>query len=209
MIHENFDRVFVINLAKSKDRRSTTKKRLEDKLGMIEGEHYDFWKATSGSSKFAKFSGNKYQGWNRNAAGLVYTTKRLIEKAKKEKWKNIFIMEDDVDFINNFGEVYKEAIRHLPDNFDFFHLNSTHEKPTKWHSGVVHKLKGAWCCQAYAVNESMYDLYLEELKESRCPIDEMTLNFQKTKDNSYCVVPNIVYHHANKPSDIRGRIVEY
>jgi len=209
MIQENFDRVFVINLPKSKDRRSTTKKRLEEKLGMIEGEHYEFWKATSGRSKFAKFNGKPYQGWNRNAAGLVYTTKRLIEKAKKEGWKNVFIMEDDVDFIQNFSTIYKESVKHLPKDFDFFHLNSTHEVPTKWYSGVVHRLRGAWCCQAYAVNETMYDLYLEELERSECPIDEMTLSFQKIRGNSFCVVPNIVFHHANMASDIREKVVEY
>lgn len=209
MIQETFDKVFVINLSTSTERRETTKKRLEEKLGMIEGEHYEFWKATSGRSKYAKFNGRAYQGWNRNAAGLVYTTKRLIKKAKKEGWKNVFIMEDDVDFVPQFKEIYKACVNDVPKDFDFFHLNSTHDIPTKWHKGVVHKIRAAWCCQAYAVNETMYDLYLEELERSECPIDEMTLGFQKIRNNSFCVVPNIVFHHANRPSDIRGRIVEY
>lgn len=209
MIQETFDKVYVINVPKYKDRRLTTKKRLKEKLGMVEGEHYEFFRATTGKSKFAKFNGEPYQGWNRNAAGLVYTTKRIIEKAKKEGWKNVFIMEDDVDFIPNFEKLWKEALKNLPEDFDFFHINATHEKPSKWHRGLIHKIRAAWCCQAYAVNESMYDLYLGELEKSECPIDATTLSFHRQRGRSYCVVPNLVLHHADEWSSLREKIVEY
>lgn len=208
MIQNDFDKVLVINVASYKERKANTIANLR-KIGMEEGRDYEFFRATTGRSKFAKFNGKSYQGWNRNAAGLVYTTKRIIEKAKKEGWKSVFIMEDDVDFINNFETMYKSAIKNLPENYDFFHLNSTPMIPTKWHKGIVHKIGAAWCCQAYAVNESVYDVYLEELERSECPIDEMTLMLHKQRNNSFCTVPNLVVHHENKFSSLREKIVEY
>ena len=49
----------------------------------------------------------------------------------------------------------------------------------------------------------------EEYIRAKKRIDEMTLSFQKNRGNSFCVVPNIVFHHANMASDIREKIVEY
>jgi GR25 family glycosyltransferase involved in LPS biosynthesis len=209
MIQETFDKVFIINVASYKERRLTTKKRLEEKLGMVEGRDYEFFRATTGRSKFAKFNGKAYQGWNRNAAGLVHTTKRIIQKAKKEGWKSVFIMEDDVDFIPGFDRLWKAAIDDLPEEYDFFHINSTHDKQPKWYRGLLHRLRGAWCCQAYAVHESVYDKYLEELERSVCPIDQITLNLHGQRMKSYCTKPNLVLHHENNWSSLREKVVEY
>jgi len=207
MIKE-FDKVFVINVASYKERRQLSKEKLET-IGMQEGLDYEFFRATTGKSKFAKLNGEESVGWNRNAAGLVYTTRRIIETAKKNKWKSVLIFEDDINFINNFTDLYPKAIKDLPEEYDFFHLNATNTKPPIWHKGMLHKIKEALCCQAYAIHESVYDIYLDELKKSCRPIDETTRILHKQRGRSYCTRPNLVYHVENLYSSLRERIVHY
>lgn len=207
MIKE-FDKVFVINVASYKERRQLSKEKLET-IGMQEGLDYEFFRATTGKSKFAKFNGDKTVGWNKNAAGLVYTTRRIIETAKKNKWKSVLIFEDDINFINNFTDLYPKVIKDLPEEYDFFHLNATNMKPPIWKKGMLHTIKEALCCQAYSVHESVYDIYLDELKKSCRPIDETTRILHKQRNRSYCVRPNLVYHVENLYSSLREQIVHY
>lgn len=207
MIKE-FDKVFVINVASYKERRQLSKERLET-IGMQEGLDYEFFRATTGKSKFAKLNGTESIGWNRNAAGLVYTTRRIIETAKKNKWKSVFVFEDDFLFVNNFKDLYKKAIKDLPEDYDFFHLNSTHVRPPVWKKGLIHTIKDARCCQAYAIHESVYDVYLDHLKRSDKPIDETTRLIQGERKRSYCTRPNLVYHQEGLYSSLREKIVHY
>lgn len=207
MIKE-FDKVFVINVASYKERRQKSKEELE-KIGMVEGVDYEFFRATTGKSKFAKLNGTESIGWNRNAAGLVYTTRRIIETAKKNNWKSVLIFEDDINFINNFADLYPKAVKDLPEDYDFFHLNATNLKPPIWKKGLIHTIKEALCCQAYAIHESVYDVYLDQLKLSNRPIDETTRILHKERGRSYCVRPNLVYHVENLYSSLRQKIVHY
>ncbi len=205
MLQKYFDKVVMINLDKAKDRLALSTENC--KKQNIEFERV---RATPGRSKFVKINKEPYEGWNRNAAALAYTTAKIIKRAKKEGWKNVFIMEDDVDFIHsNFNTILSVAVNRLPKDWDFFHLNSTHQYTSKWVSSCLHRLGGAWCCQAYAVNNTIYDRYLHEIEKYSMPIDNITLNLHQERKKSYCTVPNIVIHHPGNYSTLRDQIVEY
>ena len=97
----------------------------------------------------------------------------------------------------------------LPDDWDFIHLNVTNETEPLWISNCLIKLGGAWCCQAYGINSSMYDIYISELDKHMMPIDEITRNLHKSRGNSYATLPSIVVHHEGNYSTLRERNVEY
>ena len=205
MLQEHFDKVVMINLDSAKDRLEKATENCE-RMGI----EFERVKATPGRSKYVKMNRTPYEGWNRNASALAYTTLKIIKKAKKDGLKNIFIMEDDVDFINsNFEAILKAALSKLPDNWEFFHLNSTHEYTSKWVNSCLHRLGGAWCCQAYAVNHTIYDEYIKQLEKFDMPIDNITMKLHKFRGNSYCTVPDIVLHEAGRYSTLREDIVEY
>lgn len=205
MLQEYFDKVVMINLDSAKDRLALATENCE-RVGI----EFERVRATPGRSKFVKMNEEPYEGWNRNAAALAYTTAKIIKRAKKEKWKSVFIMEDDVSFIPiNFEGIFKTAFRGLPDDWDFFHLNSTHEKPSKWVSSCLHRLGGAWCCQAYAVSERVYDAYLHEIEKYIRPIDNSTMILHGARNKSYCTYPDIVQHVPGQHSTLRERVVEY
>lgn len=205
MLQNYFDKVLMVNLDSAKDRLALSTENCE-RVGI----EFERFKATPGKSKYVKMNKEPYEGWNRNASGLAYTTTKIIKKAKKEGWKSVFILEDDVDFIPvNFNEILEKAVNNLPDDWEFFHLNATHQYSSKWVNSCLHRLGGAWCCQAYAVNHIVYDQYLLELEQYDKPIDNITLNLHKANQNSYCTVPNIVLHHPGQFSTLRERKVEY
>jgi len=205
MLQEYFDKVVMINLDSAKDRLALATKNCE-KVGI----EFERIKATPGKSKYVTMNKEPYDGWNRNASALAYTTVKIIKRAKKEGWKNVFILEDDVDFIhNNFEGILKTAMSKLPENWDFFHLNSTHQYTSKWVGSCLHRLGGAWCCQAYAVNHTIYDRYIAELEKYDKPIDNVTLNLHAERQKSYCTVPDIVIHHPGNHSTLREKVVEY
>lgn len=205
MIQNYFERVVLINLPTATERLSRAYVNC-DKVGV----KFEVCKATSGKKKFVKMNRPPYDGWNRNAAALAYTTLKIIEKAKKDKCKNVFIMEDDIDFIpNNFDKIFTAAVDGLPENWDFFHLNSTHMYASKWVNTCLHRLGGAWCCQAYAINSHMYDRYISELKKFNMPIDNITLNLHVELKNSYCTEPSIVTHLPGQYSTLRETNVDY
>lgn len=205
MLQEKFERVVMINLPSAKERLATATANCE-KLGI----EFEVVKAIAGTSKKVEMNTKPYLGWNRNAAALALTTLGIIKKAKKDKLKNIFIMEDDVDFIPlNAKVIFNTAFKNLPEDWDFFHLNVQHELPGKWVASCLEKLGGAWCCQAYGVNHTVFDAYIEELEKFAMPIDNITLNFHKSRGKSFATKPCVVVHHTDRYSTLREKIVEY
>lgn len=204
MLQDYFDKVYLINLPKQKERLSRS--FLNCKKHNIK---FNVFPARSGSDEDVIMNGEETEGWNRNAASLSMNTTDIIEDAKSKGYKSIFIMEDDVDFERNFEAVFLKAYNGLPKDWHFFHLNATHEISTKYISSCLHRIGGAWCCQAYGINHLVYDIYLEELYKRDKPIDHITYMLQKRDKKAYCTVPNIVKHHPDRYSTLREKIVKY
>jgi GR25 family glycosyltransferase involved in LPS biosynthesis len=205
MINEFFDKVYLINLPSATDRLSAATENCA-KVGI----EFEVVEAISGDNEKVVMNSKGHVGWNMNAAALGLTTLNIIKDAKEKGYKNIFIMEDDVDFINfNFNEILAKALRGLPNDWDFFHLNVANEYPAKWVSTCLVRLGGAWCCQAYGVNSTMYDRYITELEKCIMPIDEVTLKLHKLRKKSYATSPCIVIHHEGNYSTLREQEVDY
>lgn len=205
MLNEFFDKVYLINLPQSKD-------RLERAIVNCKrvGIEFELISAIDGKSEEVVINGKEHDGWNRNAAALSLTTLKIIKNAKEKGYKNIFIMEDDVDFIQNrFNLILTRALSGLPEDWDFIHLNVTNETEPLWISNGLIKLGGAWCCQAYGINSSMYDIYISELDKCMMPIDEITRDLHKSRGKSYATLPSIVVHHEGNYSTLREKNVEY
>ena len=187
MLNEIFDKVYLINLASATDRLSAATINCA-KVNVV----FERVEAIPGDNEEVIMNSNPNTGWNRNAAALGLTTLNIIKDAKEKGYKNIFIMEDDVDFIDfNFETILTKAISGLPKDWDFFHLNATPELPSKWESTCLVKLGGAWCCQAYGINSTIYDKYITHI--NYFPIKMMILRYH---------YPFLDFHfHKNKFTD--------
>lgn len=205
MINEFFDKVYLINLPTATDRLSAA----TENCAKVDIE-FELVEAIHGSDERVIMNTEAYAGWNRNAAALGLTTLNLVKDAREKRYKNIFIMEDDINFTpHNFNDTLNKAIENLPDNWDFFHLNVTNKHPSEWVAPGLVRLGGAWCCQAYGINHKVYDRYISELEKFILPIDELTLKIHKSRKRSYASSPNIVVHHPGNYSTLREEIVNY
>lgn len=208
-LNEFFDKVYVINLAKDKVRLANFKLEAV-RTGVVATRVA----AISGKDKRVIFNGTEHEGWNKNAAALAFTTLKLIKNAKEKGYKRIFIFEDDsymthCNFQSIFRKAQKSLFKRTKGNWDFLHFNSFDEHPSEWVGACLKKLGGAWCCQAYGINEDVYDAYIEKLEKFDKPIDQMTMELHRDRSKSYVTHPHIVYHMTNRPSSLREKVVQY
>lgn len=207
--NEYFDKVYVINLKDSTERLEGFKKEA-DRVNLV----FERVEAIHGSNPDVEFNGEENEGWNRNAAALAKTTLGIVKDAKEKGYKRILIFEDDSFMVPmNFNSIFRRAVRHLPSKeeggWDFFHLNTYDEYPSRWVAPCLIKLAGAWCCQAYGIDEQVYDEYIRRLEKFDMPIDNMTLLIHKEREMSYATRPSIVTHRIGRYSTLRDNIVQY
>lgn len=200
-----FDKVYMISLPDQVDRRVNS--FLELDKAEIYSEDIQVVDAISGSD--IEFEAEKTAGWNPNAKALAIKTLELVKNAKKKGYKSIFIFEDDLCVVHNFKEIFNQFITGIPEEWDFLHLNATHKVYPKYYAPYTNNIVSAYCCQAYAISENVYDAYIEKLSKLNKPIDEMTSELHEERGMSYCPAANIIYHQRFQYSTLREKVVEY
>jgi GR25 family glycosyltransferase involved in LPS biosynthesis len=172
------------------------------------GIDYERWSAINGYEiEIKDFKGEVTSAWNNRSAALSKTTENIIEDAKKNNYSNILIFEDDISFTNETKNILNHSMSAVPNNWDLILFNITNEYDAIPVSRHLHNIRNAWCCQAYAINSKVYDMYLWELKRRERPIDAVTIAIQK-HGNSYASYPSIVTHPTNF-STLRNKIFDH
>jgi len=206
MLHKLVDNVYAINLPGSTDRRANIDKQCFDI-----GTHYQLWPAIDGRAENVEWHESDYaknvHGWTQGAAGLVYTTINIIKDAKEKGYKSILILEDDIVFRPRIYETAVDAMKHLPEDWELFHLAAQHFK-TPGRKGNLLQLEGAWSCQAYMVHERAYDMYLEWLELVDRPIDSITAEKFHPRGKSFSTIIKQIVTLPND-STIRGKFMNY
>ena len=207
MFHKLVDKVYAINLAESEGRRNNILSQCH-KIGT----HFELVEAVNGVEENVEWVQNefnkKHEGWTQGAAGLVHTTKGIIQDAKDKGYKSIMIMEDDIVFKENAYKEGKKLFNQLPDNWELFHLASQNYKGRHRRLGDLIRLTGAWSCQIYMIHERIYDEYLEWLDLVDRPIDSITSLIIHPRGNSYAPISDLIHTIPNY-STIRGIEINY
>ena len=206
MFHKLVDNVYAINLKSSPERR--------DNIGTqchSIGTKFEYVDAIDGRKENVEYTNNdansKYEGWTQGAAGLVYTTINIIKDAKEKGYKSIMIMEDDIVFRGGAYKTVERNFKLLPENWELFHCAYQNVKPPRY-MGKLLQLTCAWSCQIYAINESIYDEYLDWLELVDRPIDSITSNIFHPRGNSYAPMRPIIDTLPNF-STIRNMNIDY
>lgn len=207
MIHTYFDHTYVINIPLIYQDRLNLITHQCAQIGLefevfpgVDGYRTDFtWDETNTATM---------PGWTKGAAGLVYTTINIINDAKAKGYKNILILEDDLIFKPNTNKKVEEAMASLPSDWELFHFAATHHIQPDWSGNRLIRLNGSWSCQMYAINSSIYDLYLEELQKVDKPIDVITSEIFHPRSKSYAINPSIIETVPNF-STIRNRFINH
>ncbi len=200
MIDKLFEHTYLINLKKSKDRLISSTNQLN-----LKNIPFEKWEAIDGDTANIRFYGEESDAWNPRAAALVLTTIEIIKDAKKNGYKSILIFEDDLQIHPCYDEI-AEAIQ-LPDDWELFHFALTNSPTPDWVSKHVGRVYNGWCCQAYAINEKVYDLMIEDLEKLEKPLDSTTIWIQN-RGCSYATLSNLITHEVNY-STIRKKVINH
>jgi len=206
-VFSTFEKVYVIN----RDIDTSRLISIKQQMSLIGCENYEVVKAIDGwkGSKYYKETeeNSLYDGWTKGAAGLVETTIGIIKDAKKNTYNSIVIIEDDVIFNPSIKALEKKIKDFLPPFWELFHYTSKdYKKPIRL--GKLKQLTGAWSCQCYAVNSTIYDEYIDLLETSYVPIDLITSRTFHARGKSFAYRYNQVITLPNK-SSIRGVEIDY
>lgn len=206
-LNELVDCIYVINLEKSKD-------RLEKFQEQAKKYDIEFTRVIPVDSTQFSITPIEENGWNNNAKSLKVTTQGIIKEAKSKGCKNILIFEDDAKINDTHYNNFLSDLKHFLDFakvFDFIHIFHSHGVEFSLSSYYNFRLTkdGVFGCLAYIVNESVFDIYLQQLERHEAPIDHITKRIQFHRRRSFLYMKNVVIHEKNKWSTLRERIVDY
>ncbi len=162
------------------------------------------------------------------AYGLLLTHVHLLENAIKNKLDNFVIFEDDVQFVDNFNELFNEKIDSLPKDWDMLYLGGNHilsvpgfklvtgdvnfEITKENYKTLRHELcktPCTYCAHALVISSRMYERILNKIKDQPTqPIDNIYYQLQCEGCNTYTFLPSLATQRGSM-SDIEGIYVDY
>jgi len=119
-----FDKYYCINLKRRTDRWSESLIQFEkhqlhvDRFDASDGNVFK-WKPTAYlAMKSAAFDGNM---------GCIASHVRIYEEMIKNNYKQVLIIEDDCDFIDNLNTLFEKYIKDIPSDWAFLYFGGVHE----------------------------------------------------------------------------------
>jgi hypothetical protein len=202
---EYFDKVFLINLDKRKDRLERcntifTENNVLDLVERFPGIIPD----TSMNIPYTKDT----EKIKIPLYGCLLSHISIIKKAKAEGLKTVLVLEDDVDFINI--ETIDKAVDQLKNkDWSLFYLGSnTHIPLTRVDPNLL-ILKKGYATHAIAYHANFYDYFIESFEQKKIDIIDVWLSDNgQEKFPSYCTYPITAVQISNY-SDIHEAFANY
>jgi glycosyl transferase, family 25 len=124
--------------------------------------------------------------------GCLQSHLAILRQARENEVPVILIFEDDCIFDPEFNKKFVSNIKQVPADWDMLLLGGVHvEEPVKISDNVA-RAKMAYLTHAYAVNHSIYDVFIELCEGGQGAIDDHTVTLQKDF-NCYCFVPDLIW----------------
>lgn len=176
------DKIYVINLAKRKDRMLQAVQQLNKY-----------------SIPFERVEAIEH---DKGAEGLKLTFEKLFKSCIKNGYKNVLVLEDDLDIIEpSINEVMSRVVADLPEQYDIIYLGcQLCNSPTGYYNRTL--LKGV--DSAFATHAAIYSLKaMKDIIKGKieAPIDNYLVRHIQQKKNCYAVYPMLVSQIVGK-SDI-------
>jgi glycosyl transferase family 25 len=159
-INEYFDKIFCINL----DRRPDRKKKASDQFEKLE-LNVEF---------FSAIDKLQIQNPSRIPDGpfaCACSHYNVIQKAKKNNYKNILIFEDDVILADNFLDIFDQNISSIPKDCKMLYFGGNHLNGKVKITDNIYRMVSSLTTHAYSINSDMYDIILQKLEYVYHPVD--------------------------------------
>ncbi len=200
-----FDKIFVINLDKRKDRLERcnqlfAKHNISDLVERFPGIVPDPSEDIPYTRETEKIKIPVY--------GCILSHLNIIKRAKAEGLKSVLVLEDDVDFINI--DCIDKAIDQLKRReWSLFYLGSNTHTPLQKEDENLVKLRMGYSTHAIAYHESFYDFFIESFNRKMIKILDVWLSdYGQEHFRAYCANP-IAAIQVNSYSDIQNTFADY
>jgi GR25 family glycosyltransferase involved in LPS biosynthesis len=192
-----FDKIYCINLDRREDRWEESVKEFE-KWGLLgQIERYSAIDGTTLKNNY---------NINNGELGLVETHLQLIVDAKNKKYKNILLIEDDIEFTNEIKNL-DNYFDFLPNEWDMLWFGGNHNKHIGFKIKLINekiiKCENTYSTHCIAINNSVYDLLVNLLNKRKKPVDVYYSDIQKSYD-CYSFNPSIALQRPSF-SDIQNK----
>lgn len=174
-----WDKIYIINLERRQDRKNDMMNKLE-KIGL---KNYEFVNAVDGQKDKIKNAYEKLKNGGKTRIsspghfGCSLSHIKVLKKAKEKGYKQIMVLEDDIEFIEDFVKKLQEIV--VP-KFDLLYLGGpTHEYKLFTESWGKHKeIMGTY---GYIIKSELYDDLIKFISRFKYTIDITLIEFVQSK----------------------------
>lgn len=200
-INDLSNNIYVINLKERTDR----KLHIENQLNKIDCKDYKLFEGVDGNSLTnpTKLKNGMF--------GLVKTYLNIHEEWSKKDAENIFLIEDDCLFLDNFNEKLEQYINNVPSDWDMLYFGANHN----YHGGMQTlkinekciKLNNSYTAHCVLLKKKVFDELIENIKNFSIENDVMMALLQR-KYNAYSTSEPLTLQIENY-SNIENKVVNY
>jgi glycosyl transferase, family 25 len=148
--------------------------------------------------------------------GCALSHMKCVQLAKDSGWDKVVIYEDDVEFRENYTNLFSFYLSEVPDDWDMIYIGGNHwgrdlslkhcPKLTKVTENV-YKTTHTLTTHAYILRDTVYDEVIKHLSTAYMPVDVMYSDLQE-RFNVYAFRPNLAWQRPSK-SDINNKMCDY
>lgn len=217
-VNKFFDKIYVLNLAKHKDRWEKVEKRIqraginnyvrfEGTDGYINPTLHQYQEYTKIPFDRVEKKYNRKKIASAGALGNLKSIISIIKDAKLKKYQKILLLEDDVIFHKQFRDLFHDAVTQVPEwKLLYFGANDPYAK------NIDKKLKFYKCSRstcgsfAVAIDLSVFDELLREAEKIDWPIDSGALvSVICRHNNCFTLFPNLIICDVTTSTIRKGR----
>jgi GR25 family glycosyltransferase involved in LPS biosynthesis len=213
-INEYFDKIFIINMKKDKDKKLQILEYLDyfniknfEFIEAIDGNDLDvqkynhllnndhfqtIWERKNGKKHFNKIS----------EIGCLLSHLKILNIAKTRGYKKWLHLEDDVVFQNDFNHKFQLFMSQVPMNWDLIFLGTTQ---AYWRESNIENINDYFynaniSCGtfSFAVSNTNLDFIINRFNEINAPADSTIVSEIQNILNCYVIKDNLIVARLNK-----------
>jgi GR25 family glycosyltransferase involved in LPS biosynthesis len=228
MLNNLFEKIYLINLDRRKDRYDQFLK-ISDKYNFSfervkafdghslinENFSYENKKISFRKNEFYKHEPGNHFGienyhdrYFKGAVGCLISHLEIIKTAEKNNYSSILLLEDDVAFSDDFEKKIEKLYNNFPKEWDMFYLSGSLIKEGEKFN-YYSELINSHTTHSYAVNSSVYKTLIKLLEKNIFikPIDSCYVTIQESI-RAYIAMPFLTYQSSGF-SDIHNSEASY
>jgi len=209
MIENYVDKTYIINL----DERADRWKLIVEELKKVNIDNYERFSAirpNQADIPKESYRNMRLAGADRDKYIVGTTGERashvaIVKKAKEAGYKQILMLEDDVEFHAEANTIFNSAMEQIKNvEWDMFFLGCFHKLPFELITTNVARIKKAYAIHAYIIKSNLFDAIIDNVIQSGQEIDVYYAESIHPNYKCYCARPHIAWQRAGFSDLLQG-----